>query len=213
MKAQLKGAEVVAGLLPAGNANDHFNDVHDNDVVQSIVDSDIRRIDLLKIITTVKGKKYQRYAHSYIGFGLTPVVGKELNRTDLNRFNEIVIVVRSLLSLHSIKIRHDNKNLRYYSLIFSNVSKMSKVLSLVKDSSNNDGRYEVTFIKRHNKIKLIRRLLKASTAGLQGNSHGDQYTFETIKPILAQLDGEIVTIDAHSTATIDIEHRTLSCIV
>jgi diacylglycerol kinase (ATP) len=213
MKAQPKGANAISGLLPAGNANDHFHDVHDKDVVQSIIEGDIQHIDLLKITTTISGKKYERYAHSYIGFGLTPIVGKELNRTKLNRFNEIIIVVRTLFSLRSIKILSNNKTHRYYSLIFSNVGKMSKVLSIAKDASTSDGKYEVTIFKRYNKIKLIRALLKASTVGLQGVSHDGPYTFKTTKPLLVQLDGEVTTIDAHADVILDIERRALSCIV
>ena len=36
MKAQNEGAHPVSGLLPAGNANDHYHAMHDDDIVWQI---------------------------------------------------------------------------------------------------------------------------------------------------------------------------------
>jgi diacylglycerol kinase (ATP) len=213
IRAQQEGHKPIAGLLPAGNANDHFHDVHTGDLAKLITAGRLQHIDLLKVTTIIKGKPFERYAHSYIGFGLTPNVGKELNKTDLHWYNEIMIVIKTVMSLHSIKIINNHQRQAYYSLIFSNVSKMSKVLSLSEKATNNDGKFEVTIFKRRNKIKLLRTLLKASTAGLNGTSTASAYKFKTIKPLLMQLDGEISTVDAQVEVAISIEHKMLSCII
>ncbi|MBC7942921.1 acylglycerol kinase family protein, partial [Candidatus Saccharibacteria bacterium] len=81
MKAQNEGFQSITGLLPAGNANDHYNNLHNEDIIDLIIKNKTKKIDLLKIVSTSKGKSIERYAHSYIGFGLTPSVGKELNKT------------------------------------------------------------------------------------------------------------------------------------
>lgn len=213
IRAQLEGSKPTAGLLPAGNANDHYHDVHDVGLVEAITAGKTRQLDLIKLTATTDGKSFERYAHSYIGFGLTPKVGKELNRVDLNRFNEILIVLKALFSLQPVKVIRDGKRLTCDSLVFSNISKMSKVLSLSKNSANDDGKFEITIFRRRNKLRLIKLLLKASTSGLTDAEKKESYTFQTIKKILVQVDGEISAIDANSKVSIDIERKILNCIV
>ncbi len=97
MRAIKTGAQPVGGLLPAGNANDHFHSLHSGPIEDEIKNENEQQVDLLELTTTVKGQTVTRYAHSYIGIGLTPTVGKELNKTSLNRIKEVAIVTRALL--------------------------------------------------------------------------------------------------------------------
>ena len=84
LKAQKEGNHPTTGLLPAGNANDHFNNLHNDDLVDLIVDGISKNIDVLKLTYTAEGQETERYAHSYIGLGLTSVVGNQLNKKKLN---------------------------------------------------------------------------------------------------------------------------------
>lgn len=213
IKAQLEGAQPTAGLLPAGNANDHYHDVHTIDAAQAIKLGKVQRVDLLKLSTTIDNKPFERYAHSYVGFGLTPKVGRELNRVDLHWFNEVWIVLKALFVLQPVKITYKGKQYIYDSLIFSNVGKMSKVLTLSDTASNDDGQFEITIFKRRNKFRLIKLLIKASTSGLKGSERSESYNFETIKKVLVQVDGEILTIDANASVSIHIAPKLLHCIV
>ena len=213
IRAQQEGAHPTAGLLPAGNANDHYHDVHRVDFAKAVGAGQVQQIDVLSLSSTRKGKPYERYAHSYIGFGMTPQVGAELNKVDLHWYNEIAIVTRVLFALRPIKILIGGKRRAYDSLIFSNVRKMSKVLSLSEKASNDDNAYEVTAFRRRNKPQLIRLLMKASISGLSGSPHRKPYVFETTKNTLVQLDGEVLTLDANSRVIISIEHKILGCIV
>lgn len=213
MKAQNEGFTVTTGLLPAGNANDHFHNLHDKGVIDLIADGETKNIDLLKITGIVKGKELQSYAHSYIGVGLTPKIAEELNKTKLNAFKETWLVAKLLFKVKSIRLRVNNKVRHYESIIFSNVDRMSKYLTVSQPSRVTDGKFEVTIFRRRNKIQLIQTLLKASTFGVKEDAKVDNFTFETLEATLVQADGEIIMLDAGTHAKVTIEKQTLRCIV
>lgn len=213
MKAQNEGAHPTLGLLPAGNANDHYNSLHRNELIDQIVSNRFIQIDLLKIKGLSKGKHIERYAHSYIGFGLTPIVGNELNKTKLNPINEAGIVARSLFTLKSVKLMIGGKTRSYESVIFSNVDVMSKYLKISRSSSMTDGKFEVTLFRHRNKLKLILLLLKASLKGVEEDHQVSEFSLSTVRQTLAQVDGEIVTFDARVDIAVHIEPRVLRCII
>lgn len=212
-KANNEGCRGVAGLLPAGNANDHYHHVHKGDIGEAISNNKTRKIDLLELQTSVGNKEFKRYAHSYIGFGLTPKVGRELNKVELNRFNEIIIAAKELITLKPLRIMVRGKQRSYHSLVCTNISTMSKVLTLAPTASSKDGQFELAVFKRRSKAKLLFTLLRASTTGLPDTKSLKEYNFQSIKQILVQLDGEISTIDANSMVKIKIVPKALECIV
>src|SRR5690349_21162051 len=55
IRAQQEGFRPNAGLLPAGNANDHYHDLEEPELAKSIAAGKTRNIDLLKLTTTVDG--------------------------------------------------------------------------------------------------------------------------------------------------------------
>lgn len=213
IQANKEGAGAVAGLLPAGNANDHYHDAHKGDIGNAISKNKTNKIDLIELKTKVNGKEFKRYAHSYIGFGLTPKVGKELNKVDLNWFNERIIAVKTIFAARPVKIVINGKRRSYDSLVFSNVSIMSKVLNISPTASNTDGLFELTFFKHRSKVKLLLSLLRASTIGLSEVKSLKEFNFHTTKKILVQLDGEIYTVDANSEINIKIAPKVLECVV
>ena len=213
MKAMDEGSSCTVGILPAGNANDHHRNLSNGEVIDQIAGDTSQKIDLLKMTAMSKGEQIDRYAHSYIGLGLTPIVGKELNKTKLNPFSEFFVVVKSFFTLKSIRLKIDQKVSKYQSLIFSNVDEMSKYLKISQPSSVTDGKFEVTIFKQRSKLKLIASLLKASTGKLEENSQVSEYTLKTVNKTLVQADGEIITLDANSDVTISIQQQILPCIV
>lgn len=213
LKAQKEGHQVTTGLLPAGNANDHHRNLHDQDFIDAVVGGNVRQIDVLKINSSSDGQPIERYAHSYIGIGLTPEVSHELNKTKLNLFNEILLVARVLFLTKSIKLKIGKRSQRYDSIIFSNVDTMSKYLKVSQSSSMTDGKFEVTIFKRRNKIKLIGVLLKASLIGLKEDEQVSTFSIETVDKTLVQADGEVVTLDAQAAMTVSIEKQVLRCVV
>jgi diacylglycerol kinase family enzyme len=213
MRAIREGATPVAGLLPAGNANDHFHSLHKGDVAAAIAAGHERSIDLLKLAATVDGRPFERYAHSYIGLGLTPQAGHELNQTKLNLIKEIGIVLKVLFFLRPVRLIVHNHPRLYDSLIFSNIEKMSKVLSLAEQAAPTDGKFEITAFRRRNKLRLIASLIRASTTGLKGATQATSFQFRTTHSTLTQLDGEIITLDAATDARIALQPSALSCII
>ena len=213
LKAQREGAEPTTGLLPAGNANDHYKNLHDTDIVELIAKDQAQNIDVLKLEATSKGKKLVRYAHSYIGFGVTPAVGQELNKHTLNFFNQVWIVLRALFAVKPVHLRIGKTSHAYDSIIMSNVDKMSKVLRISQPSRITDGKFEVTIFRRRNKMKLIMSLLRASLGALKENMSVATLAVKTVHPTLVQADGEIMNLDADTSATISIEKEALRCIV
>lgn len=212
MAAKSKGASPVTGLLPAGNANDHHRNVHKQSTVEMITSGEHHLVDLLHLKITSQTNNWERYAHSYVGVGLTPQVGHELNQVQLNWLNEKWIALRSLWRLKPVELSINGQADSYDSLIVSNVSQMSKVLGLSKDAKPNDGQFEITRVPHRSRLELLGHLFKAATAGLDGTEHNDHFQFETQEAMMIQLDGEVRSLDAGSTIDIKLRPRALACV-
>lgn len=213
MKAQKEGYAAVTGLLPAGNANDHYNSLHKGDSIKRIRAQDTKKIDVLKISSCSNGKSIERYAHSYIGFGLTPAVGLELNKTKLNAFNEVIIVLRALFTVKPVRLKVEGKTRAYESIIFSNVDVMSKYLKISRASSVTDGKFEVTTFRRRNKLRLLLILVELSLKGVAEDKKTNEYVLRTTRETLVQTDGEVTALDGNTKTIISIEHEALECII
>ncbi len=213
MHAQNEGATPTAGLLPAGNANDHYNALHSDNPPARIAKAKVRSIDILMLHGTQGEKKFTRYAHSYVGFGLTPEIGAELNKTKLTWATESWLVIKGLFRFRPVRISQQGGTKTYDSIICSNIGQMSKYITLSEESSPTDGFFELTLFRRHNKSRLLRHLVRASLFSLDGSDQRRKYSFRTIHRTIVQLDGEIISLDAHSQVTISVEKQTLRCIV
>ena len=167
----------------------------------------------MKITSRSKNEPVERYAHSYIGFGLTPAVGLELNKTKLNPFKETIIVARSLFTIKPVRLKVGKKVRAYESIIFSNIDVMSKYLKISRPSSIADGRFEVTIFRRRNKLQLLLILLETSFKGVAEDKKVREFLLRTVYPTLVQADGEITKLDADASTKISIEREVLSCIV
>lgn len=213
MKAQAEQAHPVAGLLPGGNANDHYVNLHQKTLFSQITTGKPRKVDLLHVTATYANGSWSRYAHSYIGIGLTAKVGHELNKTKLNAVNELGISLKTFLKLREIKIVVNGRTMSYDSLIFSNVQKMSKVLSLSDTATPFDGKFEITKFPHKTKLKLMHSIVKAATKGLGVTNRTSKFTFQTISPLAIQLDGEVFKIKSNAHVEIKIVPAALSCVV
>lgn len=213
MKANREGFHATTGVLPAGNANDHHANLSQESLLEQIEKGVTRQIDLLSVTGCSKGKKFKRYAHSYIGLGLTPFVGRELNKTKLNPVKEFFIVAGSLIKLKPVALQIEEHPGFYDSLIFSNVDSMSKYLTISQPSSVDDGKFEVTIFKKRSKLRLIALLLRASVAGIKEDAQVSSFGFKTVDTTLLQADGEILNLDPNTDVQVGIEQQVLNCIV
>lgn len=203
----------ICAVLPAGNANDHAAATQRASLVELIERRSIKPLDLLSVTTTGKtGPPQTRFAHSYVGLGLTPTVAVELNRHTLSTLKELVIVLKTFWQYQPFQIQIEGRTLTLDSVIMSNINRMAKVMTLDEESSVSDGVFEVNIFKHSHKIRLLAHLLKAATRGLSPEQRVSQFAFTTLKPIPMQLDGEVQELPAATLVTITSKRQALQVI-
>jgi|AntRauTorckE6833_2_1112554.scaffolds.fasta_scaffold00077_21 diacylglycerol kinase family enzyme len=202
----------ICAVLPTGNANDHRRNTRRRPLYQAIIKKRVRRIDILRLSYKDGLKTKERFAHSYIGFGLTPDVALQLNSEDLTWLKQSVIVVRSFFSFRPFEIMHDQQRLELDSLIFANIKEMAKYVTLDKKAKIDDGSFEVIRLEHASKIRLLGTIVKAATIGLSRNERHEEYTFSTTASLAAQLDGELLKVPARKSVTVACEAKLLKTI-
>jgi len=211
--AQAEDARPTCAVLPAGNANDHCRTLQDGSLFDAIVADRHTKLDLLELSIQGGGKSTSRYAHSYIGLGLTPVVAVELNKTSLNAMRELWIILKTFAKLRPFKIKHAGKIIKLDSILFANIGQMAKILTVAANARPDDGQFEVVTFPHGRKFALIRKLLKASAGGVQQKKSYKSYRFTSLKRMPVQLDGEVQFISKDSVVTVKAAHQILRTIL
>lgn len=206
--------DVVCAVLDAGNANDHHRVIADRPLVEAIVAGEVRRIDLLHLTTRPVGgsddARTSRYAHSYIGLGLTPIVAIDLEKGGKGSLSEIVSVVRTFAEFRPFTIRlEDGTTRRFDSLLFANINEMAKYATL-SEGRPDDGRFEVVTIPHTSKLRILGVALRAALRGLGPQPTAQRYGFTTLKPTPLQLDGELISLDPSTDVCVEIAPRALA---
>jgi diacylglycerol kinase (ATP) len=205
--------DAVCAVRAAGNANDHRRTTRERPLADAIVAGDVRRIDLLRLTVGSGPGAQVRYAHSYIGVGLTPVVAVDLEKGGKGSWKEIVSVVRAFSRFRPFPIRLENGRRRSIdSLVFANISEMAKYALLSDDGRPDDGRFEVITQRRTGKLRVLATALRAATQGLGRQPTATHYAFTTLAPMPLQLDGELMELDADTPVAVDIAPRALATI-
>jgi diacylglycerol kinase family enzyme len=200
----------VCAVKAAGNANDHRRTTAERPLVDAVVAGEVRRIDLLRLTVGDGDDARTRYAHSYIGVGLTPVVAIDLEKGGKGSFKEIVSVVRTFARFRPFTIQLEGGGRRSFdSLLFANIAEMAKYATLSESGRPDDGRFEVIMLPHTAKWRVLGVALRAATRGLGPQPTAEHYAFTTLKPIPLQLDGELLTLDAATPVRIDIAPRVL----
>lgn len=192
----VKNSRAAMAVLPSGNANDHYNAVASDDLVKNIAAGESKNIEAIRLESHVSGKQWVRYAHSYVGFGITPKIGKELTARKLNPFNEKWHTVYHLMRFKHVDISQGKTVRRYSSLVFSTIGRMSKIIRLEESANQHDGKMEVYETEYHTPLQLLGMLLHASLRGLTKSDRVTEYRLRTIGRTMVQLDGEVFTLDA-----------------
>lgn len=204
----------VAAVLPAGNANDHRRTLARAPLFESIMANRIAQLDLLKVELKTDGQPARtRYAHSYAGLGLTPVVAAELNRHSLTAWRELAIVLRAFFHFRPVLIDVAGRSQRVDSLIFSNIGQMAKILTLAIDAQPTDGQIAITTFPAKGKLQLLWHLLRAATTGLWADTHAKQYQFTVLRAVPMQLDGEVIELPANATVAVSAVPRALETVL
>jgi diacylglycerol kinase (ATP) len=205
--------QAVSAVRAAGNANDHRRVTRERPLADAIVAGDVRRIDLLRLTVGSGPGPQVRYAHSYIGVGLTPVVAVDLEKGGKGSWREIVSVVRGFSRFRPFPIRlEDGRRRRIDSLVFANIAEMAKYARLSEDSRPDDGRFEVITQRQTGKLRVLATAIRAATRGLGPQPSATHYAFTTLAPMPLQLDGELMELDANTPVAVDIAPRALRTI-
>ncbi len=85
-------------------------------------------------------------------------------------------------------------------------------MTVAKGASMDDGKFEIVAFRKKSTYKLLTKLIKASTVGLDTHKSLTKYTFYTTSPLKVQLDGEVHTLDTNTKVEIRMRHQLLSYI-
>ncbi len=203
--------DTVCAVLPAGNANDHSRVTGQKPLAEAITEGQVRRIDLLRLSVDQAGTQ-PVYAHSYIGFGLTPIVAIDLEKGSKGAMKEMFSVVRTFSKYQPFEIRQsDGERRSFDSLVFANISQMAKYATLSEAGDQPvDGKFEVITFPHMAKWRVLLTALRATTQGLGDQPSYSHYQFSTLKPLPYQIDGEVKSVDANTDITIDSVPHALS---
>ncbi|MDP9428597.1 MAG: diacylglycerol kinase [Actinomycetota bacterium] len=204
----------VCAVRAAGNANDHHRTTRERPLADAILAGDVRRIDLLRLTVGTGPAAMTRYAHSYIGVGVTPVVAVDLEEGGKGSWREMVSVVRGFSRFRPFPIRlEDGRRRRIDSLVFANIPEMAKYARLSDDGRPDDGRFEVITQRQTGKLRVLATAVRAATRGLGRQPTATHFAFTTLAPMPLQLDGELVELEADTPVAVDIAPGALATVV
>lgn len=201
---QARNPDTVCAVLAAGNANDHRRTTRTQPLEAAIAGGKVRHIDLLTMRTGENPDSPIEYAHSYIGFGLTPVMAIDLEKGSKGALKEMFSVMRTFSKFQPFEIRQaSGKRRKFDSLVLANISEMAKYATLSEaDDEASDGKFEVVIFPHRSKLRVLLTALRATTRGLGHQPSVRDYTFTTLKPLPYQIDGEVKSVEAHTQVTI-----------
>lgn len=192
--AGVPGTGAAAAVLPAGNANDHDRVTARRPLAEAIVDGPIERMDLLEMRL---GDAPPRYAHSYIGFGLTPVVALQIEQGGKGTLREVLTTVRTFWSFTPFEIEFSTGDRRRIdNLVLTNIGEMAKVAELSEDSRPDDGRFEVVLLEHRPRWRQFLIAVKAALSGLGRQPATSEFRFTACGPMPVQIDGEVDDVEA-----------------
>ena len=202
----------VCAVLGAGNANDHRRSTGTQPLGEAIAAGRVRSIDLLRVHAGGEADSPGEYAHSYVGFGLTPVVAMDLEKGGKGALKEMVSVVRTFSKFEPFEIRQaDGARRSLDSLVLANIPEMAKYATLSDaDDKLADGKFEVVVFAHMPKWRVLLTALRAATKGLGDQPSASSYSFTTLKPLSYQIDGEVKSVDGDMPVRIECAPAALS---
>jgi diacylglycerol kinase family enzyme len=211
------GSEALAAVAAGGNANDHRRSTRRMPLVDAIVAAHIsgqaRYLDLIRFRVSSGGTEWSQFAHSYIGFGLTPLMAVGLKRDRKGTISELASVLRTFTELAPVEIvRSGARHELYDSLVFANVAGMAKYGLISNSGRPDDGLFEVVSCRHGPRWRIALMALRATTIGLGAQPRVDRVEFVTVDAVPVQIDGEVFPLAAASQIIIDSVPRALATV-
>jgi diacylglycerol kinase (ATP) len=213
----VSGTEALAAVAAGGNANDHRRSTRRMPLVDAIVTAHARarprHLDLLRLTVRSADREWSQYAHSYIGFGLTPLMAVGLKRDQKGTIAELFSVLRTFTTLTPVEIvRSGGRRELYDSLVFANVARMAKYGRLSKFGRPDDGLFEVVARRHGRRWRIAAMALRAATIGLGAQAHVSRVEFATANAVPFQIDGEVLHLESDSGIVIDCAPHALTTV-
>jgi diacylglycerol kinase family enzyme len=207
------GSKAVCTVVAAGNANDHHRSMPARPLPAAVREDPVRHIDLLRVTFGKEQPTDVHYAHSYIGFGLTPLMAIGIESGGKGKFLELVSVARTLAHLSPFElVRADGAIARLDSLILANISRMAKYGTVSESVGPDDGRFEVVTLPHSGRWKMALMTLRAVTLGLGNQPSVSSYAFTTRDAVPCQIDGEIKHLPAATHVLVESAKGALAVI-
>ena len=208
-KEKSRNSQPVVAVVAAGNANDHRRVMRDEPLIELIKAGTIRSFDLIHIQAKAKGFSLKRYAHSYIGFGITPEVGNELNKRSKSLWSEIRMILKTYHIYAPFRIERSGSEKVLDNLLFANINEMAKIIKLDDTNTVQDGRFEVIELPHRSKLRMLGTLLKAAISGFSNPPSFQTYSLKTVDALPIQLDGEIEKLPKQCEIIVSSKHRAI----
>ena len=200
----------VVAVVAAGNANDHKRTMRsDVSLAELIRTEQVKPLDLLRLTATSGGEVVQRYAHSYIGLGLSAEGGQAINDSEKGVLHELEAVVQTFRNHKPFNIRQRVGWRRYDSLIFANIHEMAKVLKLSKRRRVRDGQFDVLAIPHRSRWNIIHYLFRAFISVHPGARRQSSFTASVRDCRVIQLDGEVMELPKEYRLQITVRKQVL----
>lgn len=207
---QSRNPDAITGLLPAGNANDHYSFMHHGDVIKRISTGRAEHIDILRITSSAG---WTRYAHSYAGVGLTSQINDLLKQYEYHPVREFHLAFWKALNVKPVRVSVHGKTKRLDNLLFLNAGRMSKMIKTSGRASISDGKFELLEIKAGAILDLASYFIRAVTVGVSDAKQIKNYEFTCKHDMGIQMDGERVQLHTGETVTVSVIPRALHCII
>ena len=197
----------TAAVLAAGNANDHRRVTRENPLADAIAKGEVSQLDLLKL--SVDDGREPRFAHSYIGLGITPTVALELEKGGKGSIREVFSTIRSFSRFRPFEIQTRDGRETFDSLIFANIREMAKFAQLSDEGRPDDGLFEIIILRHTAKWRILATAIRAALRGLGPQPTSREYRFRTVDPMPVQIDGEVTELDRGVWVTVEIAPHAL----
>jgi diacylglycerol kinase family enzyme len=201
----------VVAVMAAGNANDHRRVMRaeDTPLIRLIKKADIKSFDLISLNAKAKDFELQRYAHSYIGLGITSEVGHALNQKGKNRWNEIWLTLKTLKDFVPFEVMRDGVTQLYDSIVFANINEMAKFVKLDSKNTVHDNMFEVVTVRHRGTFHTIKSIFSAVVHGFKNAPSYSTYSLKLPNAQPVQLDGEIVELPENTSVVIKSHHEAI----
>lgn len=192
-------------VLAAGNANDHRRTTARRPLADAVAARSVGRLDVLRIVID---DAPPLWAHSYVGFGISPTVALELEKGGKGALREVITTVRSFAKFRPFAIVHeDGRSENVDSLILANIREMAKYATLSDEGDPADGVFEVVTLPHVGRFRMLLTAIRAAVRGLGPQPTARRYAFRTVSPMPMQLDGEVQELDGPRSVVVEIVPR------